>query len=553
MGVYNKKLVGIILFTDASKAYPKAWHSGMIRKLYEKYEIRGSLLLWIDDWLRDRTARFKFGNTVSEHMSLESGVPEGSSLSCFLFITYYDIYECIKNTDFQIYCDDVTPYKLFSPDRWGEMQNDIQKDLNRMTEWCLKWRMRFNGDKSGYLIIDRRNKPHQSQTSWNINLNLQGKIKRVDSGRCLGLIFDERLTFEKHALATHLKLQKKRRFLLRLCCSRSFMPLNVRLKFYKSWLIATSCYVAPIWRSRKNQRIQQIDSLESQTLKRILGLPGSIPNDVPHVLTGTLPPRYRTKVQCTKSWLRTNAWIDDGNGHEVCEEIHNWSSYGFHIEELQKRWNRVSLFRRLSSISNDLLDDEPPTILTTRAALKKDLKKHHKMIKSSAFSAFEEEWSNDLTRAIQLKNLGFLPSSQITGIRLKLPSIAITWMRAICGVGNLGKFMLSRGQCEEADATCNICGVVKDMDHLLQCEKYEHQQLRFRNQLNAIMNRNDETKLLTESEKEARTAARTARHRRPDIDAFKCMKHIIEETNRYNISAVAAALHSYIRMTIEKI
>ena len=93
------------------------------------------------------------------------------------------------------------------------------------------------------------------------------------------------------------------------------MPLNVRLKFYKSWFIATSCYVAPIWRSRKNQRIQQIDSLESQTLKRILGLPGSISNDVPHVLTSTLPPRYRTKVQCTKSWLRTNAWIDDGNGH----------------------------------------------------------------------------------------------------------------------------------------------------------------------------------------------------------------------------------------------
>ena len=185
---------------------------------FELYKIRGSLLLWIDDWLRDRTARFKFGNTVSEHMNLESGVPEGSSLSCFLFITYYDIYECIKNTDFQIYCDDVTPYKLFSPDRWGEMQNDIQKDLTRMTEWCMKWRMRFNGDKSGYLIIDRRNKSHQRQNSWNINLNLQGKIKRVDSGRCLGLIFDERLTFEKHALATHLKLQKKRRFLLRLCC-----------------------------------------------------------------------------------------------------------------------------------------------------------------------------------------------------------------------------------------------------------------------------------------------------------------------------------------------
>eukprot|EP00975_Prorocentrum_lima_P045962 9612911-Prorocentrum_lima.AAC.1 len=35
--------------------------------------------------------------------------------------------------------------------------------------------------------------------------------------------------------------------------------------------------------------------------------------------------------------------------------------------------------------------------------------------------------------------------------------------------------------------------------------------------------------------------------------AFNCMKHVVAETNRCNISAVAAALHSYIRMTIEKI
>ena len=45
------------------------------------------------------------------------------------------------------------------------------------------------------------------------------------------------------------------------------------------------------------------------------------------------------------------------------EEIHNWSSFGFHIEDqFQRRLNKVSLFRRLSSISNDLLDDEPPTV-----------------------------------------------------------------------------------------------------------------------------------------------------------------------------------------------
>eukprot|EP00466_Bigelowiella_natans_P006653 jgi/Bigna1/84287/fgenesh1_pg.128_\ len=146
-----------------------------------------------------------------------------------------------------------------------------------------------------------------------------------------------------------------------------------------------------------------------------------------------------------------------------------------------------------------------------------------------------------------------LPSSSITGIKLKLPSVATSWMRAICGVGNLGKFMPSRGQCTEEDATCDACGILKDMDHLLQCPTHSREQIRLRNQMRAIMNRNDDTNRLTKAEKDSRTAARSARQHRSHEDAFKCMKHIVAETNRCNISAVAAALHSYIRMTIEKI
>ena len=305
--------------------------------------------------------------------------------------------------------------------------------------------------------------------------------------------------------------------------------------------------------------------MESQTLKRILGLPGSISNDVPHVLTGTLPPRYQTKVQCAKSWLRTNAWIDTGSGPQIHEGINDWSSYGFIIENRKMldgtswidvpthTWNKASLFRRLKSITDDLLGDELPTVLATTEALKKELKKHHKVMKSCAFNEFEEEWSNDSLRAVHLKNLGFLPSSSITGIKLKLPSVATSWMRAICGVGNLGKFMLSRGQCTEEDATCDACGILKDMDHLLQCPTHGREQIRLRNQMRAIMNRNDDTNRLTKAEIESRTAARSARQHRSHEDAFKCMKHIVAETNRCNISAVAAALHSYIRMTIEKI
>lgn len=121
---------------------------------------------------------------------------------------------------------------------------------------------------------------------------------------------------------------------------------------------------------------------------------------------------------------------------------------------------------------------------------------------------FEEEWSNDLVRAVQLKNLGFLPSSQITGIKLKLPSVAMSWMRAMCGVGNLEDSCLHVDNAKwQMPRAVHVASW--RMDHLLQCPMCNQQQIRLRNQLSAIMNRNDETKLLTKAEKESRRVSTT--------------------------------------------
>eukprot|EP00466_Bigelowiella_natans_P007249 jgi/Bigna1/76607/fgenesh1_pg.42_\ len=296
---------------------------------------------------------------------------------------------------------------------------------------------------------------------------------------------------------------------------------------------------------------------------------------IPPLLTAFVVQRWKlTLYRTCKNTLfskEINVWPQAcrhsslSSGPQIHEGTNDWSSCGFIIENRKvpdgtswidvstNTWNKVSLFRRLKSITDDLLDDELPTVLATTEALKKELKKHHKVMKSCAFNEFEEEWSNDSLRAVHLKNLGHLPSSSITGIKLKLPSVATSWMRAICGVGNLGKFMFSRGQCTEKDATCDACGILKDMDHLLQCPTHSREQIRLRNQMSAIMNRNDDTNRLTKAEKDSRTAARSARQHRSHEDAFKCMKHVVAETNRCNIGAVAAALHSYIRMTLEKI
>eukprot|EP00466_Bigelowiella_natans_P001736 jgi/Bigna1/78558/fgenesh1_pg.55_\ len=364
-----------------------------------------------------------------------------------------------------------------------------------------------------------------------MTLNLQGKSKRKECGKCLGLWFDERSTFEKYALAVHMRLQKKRRFLLRLCSTRSHMPFNPQAD-------TSHLCGGPI----TNMKMKQLDSMESQTLKRVLGLPGSTSNDTPHVLAATLPPRHRTQVQCAKTWLRTNAWVEDvaGSGHVVEEEALNWSSFGHHIESLMEHkwhnttrsWNRASLHRRLSLITTKLLRAECPTTRAANETLKKKLSAHNKKIMRNAAFNFEKNWKKEGTKAMHLKKLDFMPGSRTTGITLKLPSIATSWMRAICGAGNIRSFMLSRGQRTKSEATCAACNTLQDMDHILQCSKCGPQRLRFNKQLTAIMDRNDETARLTPAEKTSRSAARKARHARPNHRAQLFMHASCDQGNQ---------------------
>lgn len=54
----------------------------------EDLGIRGKLLVWVEDFLRNRTSRVRVGETYSDVYKFTSGVPQGSVLGSILFIMY---------------------------------------------------------------------------------------------------------------------------------------------------------------------------------------------------------------------------------------------------------------------------------------------------------------------------------------------------------------------------------------------------------------------------------------------------------------------------------
>ena len=72
-------------FADVSKAFDRAWISGLLLKL-QRYGIKGDSLMWLISDLTDRSQRVAIKETLSELDDLKFGVPQVSVLGpLFIF------------------------------------------------------------------------------------------------------------------------------------------------------------------------------------------------------------------------------------------------------------------------------------------------------------------------------------------------------------------------------------------------------------------------------------------------------------------------------------
>ncbi|CAM5079620.1 unnamed protein product [Natator depressus] len=186
-----------IVYLDFQKAFDKVPHQRLLNKI-SSHGIRGMVLSWIGNWLKDRKQRIGINGQFSEWREVNSSVPQGSVLGPVLFNIFINDLEKGVNSEVATFADDTKLLKIVKSQ--VDCQ-ELQKDLTKLGDWATKWQMKFNVDKCKVMHIGKRN-PNCTYTM------MGSKLAVTTQERDLGVIVDSSLKSSTQCAAAVKKVNK---------------------------------------------------------------------------------------------------------------------------------------------------------------------------------------------------------------------------------------------------------------------------------------------------------------------------------------------------------
>lgn len=190
------------IFFDLQKAYDRVWRHSVIRKLLE-WGLGGNLVHFLQGFLRNRTMQVKCNGTVSEIVSLENGVPQGTvaAVTCFL-ISIVDFERDVKREFLRrfphlrlvllSYADDKAGI-ITGPTNDQTMRDAIQFLATFTDSWMKKRGLSLSPPKTQILHVCNKKGCRKVKISIDEHEITQSRIVKF-----LGHTFDSRLLFNQH-------------------------------------------------------------------------------------------------------------------------------------------------------------------------------------------------------------------------------------------------------------------------------------------------------------------------------------------------------------------
>lgn len=253
------------VFLDVAKAFDSVWHNGAIRRLIES-KFPDTYIHFLNSYLKERTFVVCLDGYTTKKFPILSGVPQGSLIGPKLFIFYMLGLPSSNSVKKFIYADDTA--LMFSSWSNKRIVKSLNEYLSQIHEWCTKWRIKINADKSEAILIGQKNK--------NRNINppeLNGtKINWKPAVKYLGVTLDQKLTYSKHVQSINQKASGQINKLFPILKNPALTYKN-GTTIYKMLIRPIISYAGEVWGNTSKSNWSKMQRIQNRALKLITNAP----------------------------------------------------------------------------------------------------------------------------------------------------------------------------------------------------------------------------------------------------------------------------------------
>ena len=266
----NRMTTGCLLF-DLSSAYDTIDHDVLLQKA-AVYGFDRISLGWLGSYLASRTQRVRIKGVLSPPVNINCGVPQGSPLSCVLFLMVVsDLPRWITHSNPQGYADD-TMLSTSSPDPLETIRR-LEEDAKGVLDFFKANQLFANTSKTALLMIE----PGQNHDGgYTIKIGNE-RIPESNVEKILGVEVDNKLTWDEHFKKVNKKVNYGISTLRQI---QGLVPMKTMKLFLEGLINSHIRYCGSVYLAGEIQvdktdtpsgKIRKLQVLQNEAMRVILG------------------------------------------------------------------------------------------------------------------------------------------------------------------------------------------------------------------------------------------------------------------------------------------
>ena len=310
---FQKRQHTTAVFVDLKQAYDRVWRKGLLLKM-KTAGICGNLYEWIKQFLTDRTIQTKINDGLSSKETIEEGLPQGSPLSCTLFLLFINDLPDALTVENALYADDLamwitSKYTLYN-------RRKLNQSLDILGKFCDEWKLKVNTLKTVYTIFSTSPNVSKEEPSLFIDGNI---LKKELNPTYLGVKLDTRLTLSEHMKEVKKKADKRLNIVKKLASTSWGADKNTLRQLFIGYVRSSMDYSLILQSICSESSQQTIDKIQNQALRFISGAMKSTPTAAVEVHTNVAPMNLRREAAVIDTVERFKR-LDDKNPNKILTE-----------------------------------------------------------------------------------------------------------------------------------------------------------------------------------------------------------------------------------------